>query len=293
MSRFQQQLPRVLSAMQHEPSLSLAELAAIACCAPSHFQRLFGMHVGLSVKRYQRLLALDRAAMQLAFRAHRITDIAYAAGFASPEAFSRAFTDFTSQSPRAFRQQPDWLAWQQAMAAIQPLAGALMFNANQISLVQRPPIPIALLEHHGAPALLGQSIRQFIAFRKDHGLPPSKASTYNLMYQDPRFCEPSDFRFGLACHCEQVPTNAYAVVPSTIASGLYARLEITGNDEQMSRAMAWLCYDWLAQSPYSLADAAIVLERVRFYPDVAADDAVSVIYLPLQPSLDAGSDTSS
>lgn len=287
MSRFLQNLPAVLHAMQQEPNLSLSELARLACCAPSHFQRLFGLHLGLSVKRFQRLLLLDRAAMQLAFRAQRITEIAYAAGFASPEAFSRAFADFSGQSPREFRQQPDWLAWQQAIAAIQPLAGALMLNAEQISLIQRPPTPIALLEHHGAPALLGQRIREFIAFRQEHRLPPSKASTFNLVYQDPRFCDPDDYRFGLACRCDDVPSNSQGVKASVIAEGLYARLEVMGSDEQMSQAMAWLCYEWLAQSPYKLADAPIVLERVRFYPDVAASEALSVIYLPLQPPLAA------
>lgn len=281
MSRFIERLPAIVQAMQQQPELTLPQLAAIACCAPSHFQRLFARQFGLSVKRFQRLLTLDRAAAQLAFRAHKIIDIAYNAGFSSPEAFSRAFTDFIGQSPRSFRQQPDWLAWQQAIAALAIPSGATMFESHQVQVMQRQPTAVALLDHVGNPALLGHTIRNFIAFRKAHGLPPHKSATYNLLYQDPRFCEPADFRLGIACACEQVPSNDLGVVPAVIAGGWYGALEVKGDDQTFSNAVQWLCEEWVETAGYQVADAPLLVERRRFYPDVSADQAEHVIFVPL------------
>ena len=51
--------------------------------------------------------------MQLAFNPRAsITDIAYDAGFANAESFSRAFRKETGQSPSGFRIQPEWALWQ-------------------------------------------------------------------------------------------------------------------------------------------------------------------------------------
>lgn len=284
--RFQHQLPLILQAMSSQPELSLAELAAIAQCAPSHFQRLFSLYTGVSVMRYQRLLTLDRAASQLAFRAQSILEIALDAGYQSNEAFTRAFQQFVGQSPRAFRQHPDWLAWQLAISELSASATQSPLTPQSadyvVQLTTRPATAVALLEHQGAPWLLGDSIRQFIAFRKQHGLPPSRSATYNLLYQDPRQCEPADYRFGLACACTDVPCNDQGVRSATLAAGLYACVSIQGGDHLLEHAVRWLLHHWLPTQSYALADAPLLLQRLRFFPDVPSDQAESVLMLPLQ-----------
>lgn len=279
-SRFQQRLPHVLQAMHTQPELQLNALASIAHCAPSHFQRLFALTTGLSVMRYRRLLTLDRAASQLAFRASSVLDIALHAGYQSSEAFTRAFQQFVGQSPRSFRQDPDWLAWQQAMANV-TATGHSPTAAYTVQLQQRAATPVALLEHRGAPWLLGESIRRFIAFRQQHGLPPAKTATYNLLYDDPALCAPEDYRFGLACACEELPENTQGVVAATLASGWYACVAIKGADPQLESAIRWLFQQWLPSQPYQLADSPLLLQRLKFFPDVPASDAESLLLVPL------------
>lgn len=284
-SRFQQRLPLVLEAMQTQPEVQLQQLAAIAQCAPSHFQRLFSLHTGISVMRYRRLLTLDRAASQLAFRASSVLDIALEAGFQSSEAFTRAFQQFVGQSPRAFRQHPDWQAWQDAIIQLtNSRASSAAVPSYKVQLVSRPVTPVALLEHRGAPWQLGDSIRQFIAFRKQHRLPPSVSATYNLLYDDPTQCEDNDYRFGLACSCAAVPSNEQGVRAATLAPGWYASVHIHGSDNNIEPAVRWLLQQWLPQQPLQLADQPLLLQRLRFFPDVPADQAECLLLLPLLTS---------
>lgn len=57
---------------------------------------------------------MKRASYQLAFKQDmRIIDIAFANNYESSEAFSRAFSLSTGQSPSRFREKPDWTSWDQ------------------------------------------------------------------------------------------------------------------------------------------------------------------------------------
>ncbi len=41
---------------------------------------------------------------------------------------------------------------------------------------------VAVLEHHGNPNLIGDSIRKFIEWRKQNDLPPQISNTFNILY---------------------------------------------------------------------------------------------------------------
>lgn len=66
--------------------LPLAALAAETGYSPSHFQRLFTRHTGLSPAAYARALMQERAAAALTDEG-RVTDAIYAAGYSAPSRF--------------------------------------------------------------------------------------------------------------------------------------------------------------------------------------------------------------
>ena len=80
----------VLAAIQaikaSEEPLALADLAARTGYSPTHFQRLFTRHTGLSPAAYARALREERARQALS-DGHRVTDAIYDAGFSSPSRF--------------------------------------------------------------------------------------------------------------------------------------------------------------------------------------------------------------
>ncbi|MCP4444080.1 MAG: helix-turn-helix transcriptional regulator [Myxococcales bacterium] len=90
-------------------SLDAAHLTKVAGLSKFHFHRQFRGYAGISVSKLVRLLHLKRASYQLVFDpSYPIINIAYDAGFANPESFSRTFKKAQGQTPSQFRANPDW-----------------------------------------------------------------------------------------------------------------------------------------------------------------------------------------
>jgi len=87
----------------NEP-LNREMLAAVAGFSVPHFHRVFTAHVGESAASYVRRLRLERAGRKLRMGAVNITEVALAAGYDTHAAFSKAFKQQFSLSPREFRQ---------------------------------------------------------------------------------------------------------------------------------------------------------------------------------------------
>jgi AraC family transcriptional regulator len=139
-----------------------------------------------------------------------------------------------------------------------------------------------VLEHRGAPQLLGDTIRKFITWRKENKLPPSRSRTYNLVYDDPATAIPDDYRFDLcAAIKEEVQANDYGVITKFIPSGRCAVIRHVGADEKMADAIHFLYSDWLQQHHEELRDFPLFFERISFFPDVAEHQMITDIYLPI------------
>lgn len=261
-----------------ESALSVRELAAYVHCSEFHFQRWFQSHCHISVVSYIRLLRLQRAATALAYRDTPVTLLALEAGYQHTESFSRAFKRWLAQSPSEFRQQPDWQYW--ASQTQQTPQATLV--PPPVELVDFPTTAIALKIHHGPEFMLGQSIRDFIQWRKAQQLPPARYATFNVLYEDPRSCPPEDYRFGLAVACAgDIAENPEQIHASSLEGGRCAKLSWQGHDDQIGPLVDYLYRDWLKQTSHTMRDAPIFLQRRRFFPDVPAHLAETDIFLPL------------
>ena len=270
-----------------EDALDVEQLAEVAAFSKYHFHRQFTLLFGMNVGRYVQLLRLKRAAHQLAYRdAARITDIALACGYEAPEAFTRAFRKQAGQSPTDFRDTPQWGTWAADLHALRALRSQHMPTqpqARSVDIVEREDVPVATIEHHGDPARLGQTIRTFIAWRREHRLHPSVSATYNIVYNNPDDVPPDAFRMDIcAAVREPVVSNAAGIIAKTLAGGRYAVLRHTGSDDTLDQSVAYLYADWLPISGEALRDAPLLFQRVRFYPDVPEHEAVTDILLPLK-----------
>lgn len=99
-------LSRVLDYIESnlEGSLTLDELASIACLSRFHFARAFKLAVGQPPHRYVSARRIERAKALLAHGDRPIVDIALALGFSSQANFSRAFQLVAGQAPGRFRR---------------------------------------------------------------------------------------------------------------------------------------------------------------------------------------------
>jgi len=215
-----------------------------------------------------------------------IVDIALANGYEGPEAFSRAFKKNIGQSPSEFRKQPQWNPW---YATYQPLSALRITHMKTedrmepVRIIHFQETKVAALEHRGDPKLLGDSIRRFIQWRKQNGLPPRISATYNIVYDNPAETDPDDYRFDLCASTERVVAdNSFGVVMKSIPAGRCAVLRHIGSDDTLAETVTYLYSEWLPQSGEELRDFPLYFQRVSFFPDVAEHEAVTDVFLPLR-----------
>src|SRR5690606_19808756 len=88
-----------------DDALELEALAASAGLSPFHFHRVFRGMVGETPMELARRLRLERAAFQLVSTELSVTQLAFAAGYETHEAFTRAFRAHYGLSPSDYRRR--------------------------------------------------------------------------------------------------------------------------------------------------------------------------------------------
>jgi AraC family transcriptional regulator len=266
--------------------LTVEILSGIAAFSKYHFHRQFSELFGIGVYRYVQLRRLKRASWQLAFRCdHSITGIAFANGYEGPESFARAFRKSIGQSPSGFRKQPQWNSWHVIYQPLNELRSHHMKPAkrtDQVGIVDSPTTRVAVFRHRGDPRLIGDSVRNFIAWRKQNRLHPRVSATFNILYDNPEEVAPADYRLDLcaATDCD-VSDNPYGVIAGDIPGGRCAVLRHIGSDDTLGETIRFLYAAWLPQSGEALRDFPIYLQRVKFFPDVPENEAITDVFLPL------------
>lgn len=269
-----------------DEELTLDRLSSIAAFSKYHFHRQFSELFGIAVFRYVQLVRSKRASYQLAFGSNRIIDIALTSGYESHEAFSRAFKKTTGQTPSEFREQPDWQPWHATHQRLRELRSQHMkpnHCLEDVQIVLFPETRVGTLQHRGDPGRLEASIANFIAWRRQNRLSRDVSATFNLLYNDPEETPPAEFRLDLcAATTQPVAENPFGVVAGTIPAGRCALLRHQGSDDTLGVTLRYLYSSWLPSSGEELRDFPLFIQRLRFFPDVPEQEAVSDVFLPLQ-----------
>jgi AraC family transcriptional regulator len=262
-----------------ERELDGETLSRVAGLSRFHFHRQFARVFGLSPRAYVEQLRLRRAAFRLAFRPQqRILELALDSGFASHEAFGRAFKRATGQTPSEFRRAPRWDEW---AARTRALAEARRRHlpapprAAEVRLVQRPAIRVICLEHRPELGPPLASARRFIEWRKRHRLSPRTTPTFNLVRRDRAaftFCVGTD---------RQLPLEPGLFV-ATLPAGRCAVLRHRGDEDALRARAQWLTTAWAAAARQAPRGDTLILQRLTFFPDVPERDAVTDLILPLR-----------
>ena len=152
----------------------------------------------------------------------------------------------------------------------------------QITLITVPDIRVAVLEHHGDPGLIESSVQQFIQWRKQNHRSPSISATFNILYNDPNQVSPEDYRLDL-CAASEAPVvdNPFGIIEKTIPAGRCAMYRHIGSDDGLRDCIYGLYANWLPMSGELLRDFPLYLQRVKFPPEVPAQEAVTDVFLPI------------
>ena len=155
-------------------------------------------------------------------------------------------------------------------------------QAPQVEIVDFQQTRVAMLEHRGDEDSIGESVRRFIAWRKEVGLVPPASATFNLFYEGPN-SGPDDFDIGLCAATDrEVEPNSAGVVDAMIPGGRCAVLRHIGSERRLPESIHHLLAIWLPQSGESKRNFPFFCQRVHFGPGVPEHEWITDIFLPLR-----------
>jgi AraC family transcriptional regulator len=261
--------------------LSVERLSREANFSKFHFHRQFSAYVGVNVSRYVQMQRLRRASRRLVFEpAAKIIDVAFEAGFETPESFSRAFKREYGQTPSQFRIAPAWKPWRKT----HQFPPSQRSRNMDVKIVDFDEVKVAALEHRGPPERVKDSARQFIEWRKASRLSPKdKSRTFGIAYDNPDTTEPQAFRFDLCGEVSaDVPPNPQGVLNKVIPGGRCALVRHLGNHDRIGECAYYLYREWLPGSGEELRDFPLFFHYLNLVSDTPEHELVTDVYLPIQ-----------
>ncbi|TIR23058.1 MAG: helix-turn-helix domain-containing protein [Mesorhizobium sp.] len=272
---------------QHlDGNLDLETVSRVAAFSKFHFHRQFTATFGLSVHRYVQLTRMKRASYRLADR-ESVTDIAMDVGYEAPDAFARAFRQRFGQSPSSFRKSPNWGAWLMAFGPLDNARRKLMqiiFTQDDVTIRDVPPTPVAIMEHRGDRATLGDTIQRFIAWRKAAGLSPETSPTFNIFRSERCPAVAADYSMDICVGTDQpIAADDKQMKAGVIPGGRCAVLRYPGNTNNLEPAGLYLYRDWLPASGEEARDFPLYCQRrLSFAPDRPVPEIIVELFLPLK-----------
>ncbi|MDX1933442.1 MAG: GyrI-like domain-containing protein [Capsulimonadales bacterium] len=173
-----------------EDHLDLRRIADEVGVSRFHFHRIFQTLLGETVAEMVRRLRLERAAHRLRTGDTPITVLAFEAGYATHEAFIRAFRSAYGCTPSSFRRQvryegrlptPNRVHFDDpgGLCFLQPKGEWTM----KINIQEFPTRKAVCLAHHGAYFMIGQTFERLMSLIGTKGIPMNQ--TVALYYDDP------------------------------------------------------------------------------------------------------------
>ncbi|MDY6984321.1 MAG: GyrI-like domain-containing protein, partial [Pseudomonadota bacterium] len=261
-----------------DDELSVDTLSRIAHFSRFHFHRQFSDYTGITVTRLVQLLRLRRASLQLVFNKRaRITDIAFQAGFANAESFSRAFRREHGQTPTAFRSNPRWVPWQSAWLP-QPVEE----QQWKVELCEFPAMYVAVIEHRGPREQVPIAMAKLFEWRQANARKYDIGGAYGIYPCDPERTPPEQLRIEFAVEVDRpVAPGADGIHNKLIPEGRCAVLRNVAA-YQAQNAIRWLFREWLPGSGEQLRDFPLYCHFVTADAGMPENKKAVDVYVPLR-----------
>lgn len=262
--RYHRRMAKVIAAIAADPMAqhSLEGLAAIAAFSPFHFHRLYRSLTGETVMDTLRHQRLAMAAVRLANQDGNVTEIALACGYESPQAFTRAFRQFSGDSPSTFRRKIAVMT-----QSVQQGNFAQHASHPEVPLIRQETLQLQALRHEGPTSTIAHTHRRL------HQLLGKRAAPvrYGVCYGDPD--QGASFRYYAAALRSSDDRLDDGMECIDIAAGTYACHTVIGPYTQINASIAALYSLWLPYSGYEPDDRPLI-ECYRNQPHEVAQEAL-------------------
>lgn len=233
------------------------------------------------------LLRVHRGCYLLHYRnAMRCTDVAILCGYDSSDSFRRAFKRVTGYPPSQFQRQHvriDTLPYMKILSELQLLMDDEQAQALKPTIMSIPAVPVYVMTHTENPVSIPVTVGEFIRWRKLHNLSPATSRTYNAFWQNPAE-KSSDFRVDIMCEAVRSVqiTNGSNVFKSELPAGRYAVIDSAGGDHVIQQSAHALIDHFIPGNNEEAADYPLIVQRIRFYPDVPLNQALNRVMVLLK-----------
>jgi AraC family transcriptional regulator len=259
---YAQRIDRVVERLQQAVAQGgevpdLAELATVAHLSPFHFHRVWRALTGESVGGTVARLRLLRALHLLADPQAVVGEVASAAGYATAQAFARAFRDATGASPSELRGQSERILATIARLEKPPRDEVATQAALQVEVVSVEPFEVVALRNRGAFADLDQAYGRLFVWAAEAGLVECIIGLHGVPLADHRDVPPADLEFDCSIRLSAIADPPSPLRLARLGGGDYARLRHVGSFVALEGLVDRVLAEWLPISGYALRDAPI------------------------------------
>lgn len=291
---------RVLGTL--DEALDLESIAREAALSPFHFHRVFRGMIGETPLELHRRLRLERAAAQLCRATPSITAVAFAAGYETHEAFTRAFRAAYGDSPSGFRsaalrdadstdrcRRPPVhrlttrSGIHYAADGFRPIISFSSGGSSMhVSIEALPTLRVASVRHTGPYLEIGQAFGRLGALVERAGLiPPADSLMLAIFYDDPETVAQAQLQSDAGITVGDEVMLPEGVEERRIPAGRYARMTHQGPYAGLSEAWTRLMGEWLPSSGHRVGEGH-GFEVYRNTPMVATpEQLLTDLYLPI------------
>lgn len=160
----------------------------------------------------------------------------------------------------------------------------IVFTPDDVVIRDMPPTPVAIMEHRGDRATLGDTIQRFIAWRKAAGLSPETSPTFNIFRSEREPAVATDYSMDICVGTDQpIRPDDKQMKAGVIPGGRCAVLRYPGNTNNLEPAALYLYREWLPASGEDVRDFPIYCQRrLSPIPEGPMHEVVVELFLPLK-----------
>lgn len=286
---YHERLNRVLDHLERnlDDELTLESLAGVACFSPHHFHRIFTGMVGESVKKHVRRLRLQRAEHRLVFTELPVTDIAFSAGYDSPEAFSRAFKRQYGLAPSRWREDALAGALETEAGPDRPRMGHVVASMRQggitmeVKIQTLEPMRVAYVRSIGPYEQCEAAWNQLCGWAGPKGLLGPSTVFVGLSHDDPESTPADKIRYDACITVDESVEPEGQVGVKEIEAVECAVVLHKGPYTDLHKTYAYLCGVWGASSGREFGSQAGLEFYLNDPQSTPPEELLTEIWLPL------------
>lgn len=160
----------------------------------------------------------------------------------------------------------------------------IIFENDDVTIRDVPPTSVAIMEHRGDRAKLGDTFQRFREWRKAAGLSAETSPTITVFRSEREPAIPSEYSMDVCVVTDKKiePSDAH-MKAGVIPGGRCAVLRYPGQTDNLEPAAHYLYREWLPASGEEARDFPIYCQRrLCSISEIEAHEVITELFLPLK-----------